>query len=84
MQSVMRIQANSNLKQNRLDWVTEDLKIADKGEVFYFTGCVSYFDSIFKERKPEPICIPRAAVKIMNKRVLHRSSATTRCVADTT
>ena len=67
MQSVMRIQANSNLKQNRLDWVTEDLKIADKGEVFYFTGCVSYFDSIFKERNLSLSGIPRAAVKIMNK-----------------
>ncbi len=67
MQSIMRIQAHGSLKQNRLDWVTKDLKIADKGEVFFFTGCVPYYDSIFKERNLGLSDIPRAAVKIMNR-----------------
>jgi len=67
MHSVMRIQATSPLKQNRLDWLKPELKVADKGEVFYFTGCVSYFDSIFKDRNLDLAGIPRAAVKIMNK-----------------
>ena len=67
MQSVMRIQVADALKQDRLDWVNKDLKIADKGDVFYFTGCVSYFDSIFKERNLNLSGIPQAAVKIMNK-----------------
>jgi len=68
MQSVMRIQAITNLKQNRLGWLTPDLKIAEKGDVFYFTGCVSYYDSIFKDRKNLNMSgIPQAVVKIMNK-----------------
>lgn len=68
MHSVMRIQANSNLKQDRLRWLTDDLKISDRGEVFYFAGCVTYFDTIFRERKNLSLAsIPRAAVKIMNK-----------------
>jgi Fe-S oxidoreductase/coenzyme F420-reducing hydrogenase delta subunit len=68
MQSVMRIQAVSNLRQNRLGWMKPELKIAEKGDVFYFTGCVSYYDSIFKERKNLDLAgIPRAVVKIMNK-----------------
>ena len=68
MQSVMRIQANSSLKQNRLTWVKPELKIAEKGEVFYFTGCVTYFDSIFKDRQTLGLTgIPQAVVKIMNK-----------------
>jgi len=68
MQAVMRVQANGQLKQNRLSWTTPDLKIADKGDVFFFTGCVSYFDAIFHERPELNLSgIPRAAVRIMNK-----------------
>jgi len=67
MHEVMRIQADSTVKQNRLDWLNPDLKVADKGEVFYFTGCVSYFDSIFKERPLKLSGIPQAVVRIMNK-----------------
>jgi Fe-S oxidoreductase/coenzyme F420-reducing hydrogenase delta subunit len=68
MHSVMRIQANSPLKQNRLGWVTPELQVADKGDVFYFTGCVPYYASIFKDRKNLDLTgIPQAVVKIMNK-----------------
>ena len=68
IQGIMRIQASTDLKQKRLDWVTPDLKIADKGDVFYFAGCISYFDTIFKEREELGLSgIPRAAVRIMNK-----------------
>jgi Fe-S oxidoreductase len=67
MQAVMRIQANGALKQDRLGWLTPELKIAEKGDVFYFTGCVSYYDSIFKERNLNLSGIPQAAVKIMNR-----------------
>lgn len=68
MQGIMRIQANNDLKQSRLTWLTPDLKVAEKGDVFYFTGCVSYFDSVFKDREDLKLSgIPRAAVKIMNK-----------------
>ncbi len=67
MQEVMKIQADSSVKQSRLDWLNPDLKVADKGEVFYFTGCVSYFDSIFKERPLKLSSIPQSVVRIMNK-----------------
>ena len=69
MQSVMRVQAVSDLKQNRLGWLKPELKVSSsgKGEVFYFTGCVSYYDSIFKERNLNLAEIPRSVVKIMNR-----------------
>ena len=68
IQGVMRVQANGDFKQHRLGWVTPDLKVADKGDVFFFTGCVPYFDSVFKDRPDLRLAsIPQAAVKIMNK-----------------
>ena len=67
MHSVMRVQAMSELKQNRLGWLKPELKVAEKGDVFYFTGCVSYFDAVFRERNLNLAGIPQAAVKIMNR-----------------
>jgi len=67
MEALMRIQAYGDFKQNRLGWLTPDLKVAESGEVFYFTGCVSYFDTIFKDRELNLVDTPRAVVKIMNK-----------------
>ena len=67
MQAVMRVQANGDLKQNRLGWLKPELKVADKGDVFYFTGCVSYYDSIFKDRNLNLSAIPQSVVRIMNR-----------------
>ena len=66
--SVQRLMANTDLKQDRLGWVKEDMKIADKGDVFYFVGCLPHYDAIFKDREGlrlQDIC--ESAVRIMNK-----------------
>lgn len=69
MQAVMRVQANGDFKQDRLGWLREkpELKVAEKGDVFYFTGCVPYYDSIFKDRNMGLAGIPQAVIKIMNR-----------------
>lgn len=66
--ATQRIMANSDLKQRRLDWVSKDLKVSDKGDVFYFVGCLPHLDAIFYDRqglKMQAIC--ESAVRIMNK-----------------
>ncbi len=66
--STQRIMANGRLEQRRLGWVSEDLKIAEKGEVFYFVGCLPHMDAVFYDRpelKLQAIC--ESAVRIMNK-----------------
>jgi heterodisulfide reductase subunit D len=64
---MIRMQAYGDFKQDRLSWLTDDLKVADKGDVFFFTGCVSYFDAMFKDRDLNLSGTPQAVVKIMNK-----------------
>lgn len=67
LQSAMRIMANSDTEQHRLDWVSEDLKIADKGDVFFFVGCMPHLDAIFSDREELNLsATPAAAVKLMN------------------
>ncbi len=66
--SVQRIMARSSLEQKRTDWVRKDMKVADKGDVFYFVGCLPHYDAIFYEREGlrlRDIC--ESAVRIMNK-----------------
>jgi len=66
--STQRIMANSKLKQNRLGWVKDDMKVSDKGDVFYFVGCLPHYDAIFYDRQDLKMQkISESAVKIMNK-----------------
>ncbi len=67
LHSMMRIMANSDLPQKRLEWITDDLRIAEKGDVFFFTGCFSQLDAIFDDRGLNLVDIGRNAVRLMNE-----------------
>lgn len=54
------------LKQNRLSWVPEDAKISDKGDVMYFTGCLPYFDAIFKDLEIKTTDMALGTIKMLN------------------
>ena len=56
----------AGLEQQRLDWISPELQISDSSEVVYFTGCLPYYDVLFKHLNIEGIDIARAAVKILN------------------
>ena len=61
-----RMMTNPELHQNRLNWLTGDLKTSDNSDTVYFTGCLPYFDPVFKKLDIEGVKIARAAVKILN------------------
>lgn len=68
LQSAMRMMAKGETKQERLGWLTEDLKVEqEKGEVFFFAGCSVYFDAFFPEFKLSLLETMRAAVKLLNR-----------------
>ena len=65
--SAQRMMARGAMKQKRTDWVREDMKVADKGDVFYFVGCLPHYDAIFYDRKDLAMLkICESAVRIMN------------------
>ncbi len=49
MTSVAELMAADDLKQNRLSWLSPELKVAEEGELLYFTGCLPYFEFLFKD-----------------------------------
>jgi heterodisulfide reductase subunit D len=53
-------------RQNRLRWLTDDLRIKEKGDVFYFTGCAHQLSTIFPDKGGELRRTPASAVKILN------------------
>jgi heterodisulfide reductase subunit D len=53
-------------KQNRLVWLTDDLKVKEKGDVYYFTGCVYQLGVLFQDKAPELKQVPASVVRILN------------------
>lgn len=53
-------------KQNRLVWLTNDLRVKEKGDVYFFTGCSYQLGILFKDRAAELKKVPASVVKILN------------------
>lgn len=49
LQSAMHIMARNDAKQNRLNWLPEDIKIDDQANTAYFVGCAPYYDIQFSD-----------------------------------
>jgi Fe-S oxidoreductase len=62
----MRMMTSPDLRQNRLDWVGPDLKVATSGPVAFFTGCAPYFDVFFAGIEVETLSIARDSVRLLN------------------
>ncbi len=65
-QSLMRIMTTPNLKQKRMDWIDNELKITQSGEVLYFVGCLPYFDVLFSDIEVNTLKAAKASIKILN------------------
>ena len=53
--------------QKRLYWVSEEMKVLEQGDMLYFTGCLPYFDIVFRDLGVQTVEIARSTVKILNK-----------------
>ena len=62
------IMTKSDLTQERLNWITNELKVNDQSDTIFFTGCSPYFAAYFGE--PYSGILKgslRAAVRLLNK-----------------
>ena len=48
----MRVMANPDLEQDRLAWVSDDIRVSASSDVVYFVGCLPYYDAFFGAPKP--------------------------------
>lgn len=67
MNSLANLMAKEGVKQNRLGWLDDSIKVAEKGEYLLFTGCAPYLAVAFGEKDEHVLEGTRAAVRILNK-----------------
>jgi heterodisulfide reductase subunit D len=66
LQTIPQIQAGET-KQNRNLWAEETGNFTDKGEYFYFVGCLPYFDVVFKYLDVPALDSAKNILRILNK-----------------
>lgn len=67
LQAIMDLHRMEALKQNRTNWLSEDLKVSEDGEYLFFVGCLPYFQVLFEDIVDDSIGAARAAIKLLNK-----------------
>jgi Fe-S oxidoreductase len=68
VQSASRLMAESETTQRDLSWVTDDLDVAEEGEIALFVGCLSVFDILFEhDLGIQTLDIARAAIRLLNR-----------------
>lgn len=67
LQSAGRLMAQTEGNKRDLSWITDDLRVAERGEVALFVGCLPLFDIMFEQELGiRTIEIARAAVRLLN------------------
>ncbi|MFH1851306.1 MAG: (Fe-S)-binding protein [Candidatus Neomarinimicrobiota bacterium] len=67
LETLQKMMTATDLKQNRLDWLSADLDITtDQGEILYFVGCAPYFDSFFTSLELSTLDAAISSIKILN------------------
>ncbi|MHC1729593.1 MAG: (Fe-S)-binding protein [Syntrophobacteraceae bacterium] len=65
LQTVMELQTQG-VKQKKTDWAREAGRISEKGDVFFFVGCMPYFNVVFRDMGVDSLTIGRNVIKILN------------------
>jgi len=64
--SWIRMMTSPDIKQNRLEWLTPELKTTSSGPVAYFVGCAAYFDVFFAGIEVDTLSIARDSIRLLN------------------
>ncbi|MFC1985134.1 (Fe-S)-binding protein [Chloroflexota bacterium] len=66
-QSIMHIMAHRDIKQNRLNWLPEDIKIHKQSDTAFFVGCAPYFDILFSDLDVKTAEGSKGALMLLNR-----------------
>jgi len=62
-----RLMSEGKTSPDRLGWLTDDLKVAEKGDVYLFVGCLPLFDVVYEDLGVETVEIARSAIRVLNR-----------------
>ena len=66
-QSVMHMMSRRDIKQNRLNWLPEDIKTQKRSDTAFFVGCAPYFDVIFNDLNINTTDGTKGALTLLNR-----------------
>jgi heterodisulfide reductase subunit D len=67
LQSTMHMMSRKELRQERLDWLPEDIILTEQSDTRFFVGCAPYFDVIFKDLGVSTLDGITGALHLLNK-----------------
>jgi Fe-S oxidoreductase len=65
-QSVMHMMARRDIRQNRLNWLPEQIKVQRRSDTAFFVGCAPYFDVIFNDLDVKTVEGSKGALRLLN------------------
>ena len=65
-QTIMHIMAQRDIRQRRINWLPEDIKIAKECDTAFFVGCAPYFDVLFSDLDVKTIAGTAGALRLLN------------------
>ena len=66
-QAIMHMMAHKEIRQNRLDWLPEDIKVQKQSDTAFFVGCAPYFDILFNDLGVKTVEGPKGALRLLNR-----------------
>jgi heterodisulfide reductase subunit C len=49
LQSLARLMTSPNIKQRRLEWLSDKYRVSDTSDILLWVGCAPYFEPIFED-----------------------------------
>lgn len=66
LQAVMNIMAQTDIRQQRLSWLPENIRVEEESDTAFFVGCAPYFDILFGELAVKTTEGTKGALKLLN------------------
>jgi len=66
LQSLVRLMTSPDIKQKRLEWLSDKYRISDQSDVLFWVGCAPYFRPIFQDIEFRALDITEASLKVLN------------------
>ena len=66
LQALARLMAGSTIEQRRLEWLSDEYRVADQSDVLFFVGCAPYFAPLFEDIGVNALQPAKGSLKILN------------------
>lgn len=66
LQSLARLMTSPEIKQKRLEWLSDKYRVSDESDTLFWVGCAPYFEPIFEDIEFSALDITKASLKVLN------------------